>query len=248
MMRGTIESIMKWERWAMDILFHWARMLHIASGFAALLVFWLPLVAKKGGQLHRRVGWFYVWAMAMVSVTAFFMGIYRLTWNPGPGHAAIPFAWFLLFIAILSSATAWYGIRVLRFKRRTKAHRQLADLFFPVVLLGSGIGMSTYGWAISFPLLQYFPLLGLFLGGSQLLYWLRAPKLNSHFIVEHIVGMMSCCIATVTAFTVFGAPRLLNVESVSLFVWFAPTLILVPLLIGFASQYRRKMDRPKKTA
>ncbi|MFS0577085.1 DUF2306 domain-containing protein [Sporosarcina sp. 179-K 3D1 HS] len=232
----------------LEWLFNGMRWTHIISGFLALCVFWLPIITKKGGKLHTRIGWVYVWAMASVSVTALGMGIYRLTWDAGPDADAIPFSWFLIFIAILSSATAWYGVRVLRHKRRQEIHRDFIDLLFPSLLLGSGVGISIYGWVIGFPLLQYFPLLGIFLGGSQLIYWLKAPKTKSHWMVEHIVGMLSCCIATVTAFTVFGAPRLLQVEAVSLIVWFLPTLVLVPLIIGFSNKYKRLMDGQRKMA
>ncbi len=230
----------------MSLLFDIARWIHIISGFLALCVFWIPIVTKKGGRAHHRAGWVYVWAMGSVSVTAFLMGIYRLAWDAGPDADAVPFSWFLLFIAVLSSATAWYGIRVLRHKRRKSVHRKPADLLFPALLTVSGIGISVYGWIIGFPLLQYFPLLGLFLGSTQLLYWLTVPKTNSHWAVEHIVGMLSCSISTVTAFTVFGAPRLLQVEAVSLFVWFLPTIVLVPLIIVFSNIYKRKMDRPRE--
>ncbi|MCI3920394.1 DUF2306 domain-containing protein [Paenibacillus sp. TRM 82003] len=230
----------------MELSFDLMRWLHIVSGFAALCVFWIPIVTKKGGKVHNRVGWLYVWAMASVSVTATYMGVYRLTWDAGPDADAIPFSWFLLFIAVLSSSTAWYGVRVLRHKRRKTTHRSPVDLLFPSLLFASGIGISVYGWIIGFPLLQYFPLLGLFLGGSQLLYWLTVPKSRSHWAVEHIAGMLSCCISTVTAFTVFGAPRLLQVESVSLIIWFLPTIVLVPLIIGFSNQYRRKLDGGKQ--
>ena len=34
-----------------------ARGIHIAAGVTALATFWLPMVTKKGGRLHRRVGW-----------------------------------------------------------------------------------------------------------------------------------------------------------------------------------------------
>ncbi|MFD1706575.1 DUF2306 domain-containing protein [Siminovitchia sediminis] len=232
----------------MEILFDGMRWLHIVSGFLALCIFWVPIAVKKGGRPHRKVGWVYVWAMGSVSVSAFFMGIYRLTWDAGPDPDAIPFSWFLLLIAVLSSATAWYGIRVLRYKRRKAVHRQFADLLFPGLLLIMGVGISVYGWFIDFPLLQYFPILAIFLGGSQLIYWLKIPKTTSHWIVEHIVGMLSCCIATVTAFTVFGAPRLLNIESVSLIIWFLPTIVMVPMIIAFSNMYKKKMDRPKKSA
>ena len=224
----------------MDILFVWARWLHIVCGFAALLVFWIPIAARKGGKLHNRVGWAYVAAMGIVSVTALFMGVYRIAWNAGPDPDAIPFSWFLIFISVLSSSTAWYGVRVLRHKRRKAAHRQPIDLLFPSLLFVSGIAICIYGWTLGFPLLQYFPLLGLFLGGSQLAYWLKAPTQPSHWIVEHLVGMLSCCISTVTAFLVFGLPRLIGIDAVSLIVWFLPTIVIVPLIIYFSGKYQKK--------
>jgi len=226
----------------MQLTFDILRWGHIFFGFLALAVFWIPIVTKKGGRAHNRVGWVYVIAMGIVSATAFLMGIYRLAWDAGPDADAIPFAWFLMFISILSASTAWYGIRVLRHKRRKTRHRKPIDLLFPALLFVSGIGISAYGWIIDFPLLQYFPILGLFLGGTQLLYWLTVPANRSHWAVEHIVGMLSCCISTVTAFLVFGAPRLLGVESVNLVVWFLPTIVLVPLIIGFTAAYKKKFD------
>ncbi len=226
----------------MQLLFDIVRWIHILSGFLALCVFWIPIATKKGGRTHNRAGWVYVWAMVCVSVSAFLMGVYRLTWDAGSDPDAIPYSWFLLFIAVLSSSTAWYGVRVLRHKRRKETHRKPIDFMFPALLFGSGIGISFYGWAIDFQLLKYFPFIGIFLGGTQILYWVTTPKTKSHWAVEHIVGMLSCCIATVTAFTVFGAPRLLHIEAVSLFVWLLPTIVLVPLIIGFSNTYKRKLD------
>src|SRR5699024_10994937 len=115
------------------------------------------------------------------------------TWDAGSDPDAIPFSWFLIFIAILSGATAWYGVRVLRYKKRKAPNRQFINLFFPILLLGSGIAMSIYGWMIDFPLLAYFPIVGIFLGASQLQYWFSSPNRRSHWIVEHLVGMLSCC-------------------------------------------------------
>jgi uncharacterized membrane protein len=221
-------------------MFGLARWMHIIGGFVALLVLWIPLVTRKGRKWHRKSGWVFVVSMAAVSVTALFMGIYRIGWDAGTDPDAIPFSWFLIFISILSGGTAWYGIRVLRFKRRRTSHRSFVDLLFPALLLISSIGIMIYGWAIDFPLLQYFPIVGLFLGSTQLHYWISIPKVSSHWVVEHIVGMLSCSIATITAFTVFGAPRMLQIDSVNLFMWLLPTIIFVPLIIGLSIYYGRK--------
>ncbi|CAM3464988.1 DUF2306 domain-containing protein [Brevibacillus invocatus] len=230
----------------MQLCFDIMRWLHIVSGFLALCVFWIPIVTRKGERTHHRVGWLYVIAMGIVSLTAFFMGMYRIAWDAGPDPDAIPYSWFLLFVAVLSSATAWYGIRVLYHKKRQVVHRKWSDLLFPLILFGSGIGVSLYGWVIELALLQFFPLLGIFLGGTQLLYWLTVPVKKSHWVVEHIVGMMSCCISTLTAFLVFGIPRLLQVEAASLWIWLLPTVVLLPLIFAFTNTYKRKLDRPRR--
>ncbi|WP_312115588.1 DUF2306 domain-containing protein [Brevibacillus reuszeri] len=216
------------------------KLVHIIAGFTALLVFWIPIVTKKGGKEHLRSGWVYVVAMGAVAVSALIMGIWRIGFDPDKTVESVAFAWFLIFISILSSATAWYGVRVLRFKNRKAAHRQIVDVMFPALLVGSGAAISIYGAVIHFPLLTWFPLVGIFLGASQLIYWLRTPKARMHWWFEHMGGMLGCCIATITAFTVFGAPRLLNISSVHPLVWFIPTIVLVPVIVGFSRYYRKK--------
>ncbi|MGG7621663.1 DUF2306 domain-containing protein [Bacillus coreaensis] len=218
------------------------RILHIAAGFLALILFWIPLVTKKGGKVHNKVGWVYVFAMAFVSFSAFYMGCYRVLFDETADATKVSFSWFLIFISILSGATCWYGIRVLRFKKRKERHRSWIDLFVSSLLLISGIGIAWYGFKIGTSLITYFPLLGVFLGGSQLYYWLRKPVKNMHWLFEHLSGMIACSISTVTAFTVFGAPRLLNIPSSSLFLWFLPTVILVPVLILFTIKYEKKYN------
>ncbi|WP_050180150.1 hypothetical protein [Domibacillus robiginosus] len=224
----------------MDV-FQFILMLHIAGGFTSLFTFWIPVVTKKGGKAHRLSGWIYTGGMIAVSISAVYLAGARLM-DSASSPEIISFALFLLFIAVLSSSTAYYGIRVLRFKQRQGAHKHPLDIGFPVLLLLSSIGMSIYGFLHSVPLLSWFPLLGLFLSTSQLGYWLKPPKQKMHWWFEHFGGMLGCSIATITAFTVFGAPRLLNIESVTLLLWFLPTILLTPVIIGLSVYYRRKFS------
>jgi len=55
---------------------------HIISGTLALITFWLPMNAKKGGKLHTRSGWAYIFAMVGVAITALLMGVWRLFFDP----------------------------------------------------------------------------------------------------------------------------------------------------------------------
>ncbi|ENH96330.1 hypothetical protein J416_11402 [Gracilibacillus halophilus YIM-C55.5] len=227
-------------------LFDLFRILHIIAGFTALFLFWIPIIVKKGGTLHRIVGWIYVWAMGTVAVSAFYMGVNRIFFDSSSDQERIIFSWFLMYISILSAAAAWYGIRVLRFKRKKAMHNNIQDLSWSILLVASSVAISVYGFWVNASLLAYFPAVGFFLGIGQLSYWLRKPKLKGQWYIEHLVGMLSCCISTITAFVVFGAPSLLNIESVSIVLWLAPTILLTPVIIGFSSYYSRKFN--KKTA
>ncbi|WP_283153367.1 DUF2306 domain-containing protein [Guptibacillus hwajinpoensis] len=211
--------------------------LHIFAGFSALLAFWLPLVLKKGGRWHIRIGWLFVAMMAIVSVTAAGMAFLRIFIQPDTSPERFSFSIFLLFIAVLSSSTAYYGLRVLRFKRKADQHRHLGDLAFASLLFLSGIACSIYGFTSRNTLISFFPFLGIFLGLGQLAYWLRPMPVKNSWLLEHIQGMIACSISTVTAFTVFGAPRLLGGGFRSIYLWILPTIVLVPLIFYFSRKY-----------
>lgn len=217
--------------------------IHIFAGFLALVLFWIPIVTKKGGKVHNRVGWIYVIAMGIVALTAFQLSYIRLFIDAGRTLEEDAFSYFLVFVGILSSATAWHGMRVLRFKKRNTIHRNPIDLGVSFLLFSSGIGTSIFGFMNDIPLVSYFPIIGIALGGLQLYYWLTSPNERMHWIYEHLGSMIGCSIATITAFTVFGAPQLLNIESVNLIIWFLPTILLVPLIIGFSRYYKQKYNR-----
>ncbi len=208
----------------------------------SLLVFAVPMLTPKGGTVHRRVGWVFVGAMGTAAVTAAAMTLAVLA-DPtsSPGRRAS--AWFLLFISVMSANSSWFGLRVLRFKRHGGAHRSPADLGAIAVLLGAAVATSAYGFGQGAALLAWFPLLGVFLGLSQLAYWRRAPALQQQWWLEHMGGMFTACIGTITAFLVAGMPRFATLDVPPLALWLAPTVTLVPLLIGWQAYYRRRFTQ-----
>src|ERR1700739_696750 len=60
-------------RITMANLFQSLRWVHIAAGSIALILFWIPAIAPKGGRTHIRAGWAYVVCMSAVVLTAFAM-------------------------------------------------------------------------------------------------------------------------------------------------------------------------------
>jgi uncharacterized membrane protein len=204
----------------MALLYSVVLTLHIAAGAVALLVFWIPLVAKKGGRLHRRVGWVYVGAASTIAVTGVVVcGRLINDSNPLRHRAGV----FLLYIGVLAAASALFGVRALTTKRREGASRSLVDLLPPVLLVLGGLGLAAFGIKEAMPLYLLFAGLGVVQGVARLRFWLTPPVTTKEWFVAHMSGMGTSCITTVTAFSVVNAHRL-GLRTFDLAVWVVPAL------------------------
>jgi hypothetical protein len=211
--------------------------IHIAAGAIALAAMPVPMIARKGSPLHRRVGWVFVVAMAIVAGTAFALAIGRFATGVRPRDRGIGL--FLFSVSALAAATVSTGVRVLRFKHRVAAHRHLWDLGLSIVLVGSAVASLVYGAITGWVLLVLFSPLGLAIGTSQLAYWLRAPKQRMHWWLAHMGAMLGGCVAAITALVVTTASRL-GAGTFTTAVWLAIPIICVPLIGAWQRSYRRR--------
>src|ERR1700691_626458 len=119
-------------------LFQWVRWVHVGSGGLALILFWIPAIARKGGRLHIRAGWFYVACMSVVVVTALAMSGLAFTIPFAVRRIARPLstaelsdflraqrlsATFLAYLAGLTLAAGWQVIWAVETTRDPKAMR-----------------------------------------------------------------------------------------------------------------------------
>jgi hypothetical protein len=175
--------------------------------------------------------------MTVVSITAFLLAGTRWLTDPSPqGREA---GAFLFFVAILTATSVSAGIRVLRAKTRTGAHRHPWDLGLPAVLTASAVAAAFYGLSTGHHLFTAFSIIGVLGGGGQLAYWMTPPSHPMHWWFEHMSSMLGSCVAATTAFLVVNANRL-GLEPFSLLVWLAPTIIGVPTIAIWTRYYRRK--------
>lgn len=217
--------------------------IHIAAGVTALATFLVPMVTAKGGRAHRRVGWVFVAAMAGLFLTGAPSSIYRLATETRPGVRTQ--ASFLLFVTMLSGASTWKGIRVLRFKN-AGPNTNAMDLGVAGLLGLGSIIMLYQGAMLRGALLIFFGGLGLAASAGDLRYWLNPEKPKMHWFFEHMGGMVGSSIAALTAFSALGS-RSLGFGSFGLLAWIGPTLVFVPISILMTRYYRRKfkLDDPK---
>jgi uncharacterized membrane protein len=198
------------------------------------------MVAQKGGKLHTRSGWAYVFGMTGVAITALFIGIWRIFYDPNATPATRGFAAFLIMIAIFSSTAVWSGLRVLKFKGRKDRHLQKIDLGACWVRIITAVLVSIYGFHLGDTLVSWFPLLPILTGIKELKYWYGKPEHKMHWWFHHMTSMFTACIATVTAFAVTAVPRLTGKFEHNILLWTSPAIILVPLLALAVRRYKTK--------
>jgi uncharacterized membrane protein len=196
--------------------------LHIGAGILALLVFWVPLVTKKGGTTHRRVGWIYVVAASTVAVTGMVSCTHLIgDGRPGRVRAGV----FLAYVGVLAGASAQLGMRALRMKARTHASRAAVDLLPPVLLIAGGVALAAFGILHDRVLYVLFAALGVWQGLTHLRFWLTPPSHGRQWFLAHMSAMGTSCITTVTAFVVVNAQRL-GTRTFNLTLWAAPIALL----------------------
>ena len=86
---------------------------HVIAGMISLIIFWIPIFVKKGGNLHRSVGKVYVYLMWYVVISAFLLSVENFI--EGSYIAAA----FLGFLTLATGQPLWSAIAILNNKEST---------------------------------------------------------------------------------------------------------------------------------
>lgn len=238
---------------------------HIAFGLVALFAFWVPALTRKGGPVHRRVGWVYVAAMLGVVVTAVALAT-LLFLDPEAVRdfsGARPedvadgvvrlraVALFFGALAILTFTGGWHGLRVLRAKRSPRQMRTSFNIALHLLNILIAPPLVVLGFRDGEPLFVMFAILCLVSGTSDLWRLWRPSQDPRYWLYEHLSSMIGTGIAAHTAFLAIGAVRLfprLYSLSPALYVipWIAPTVIGFIAITLLQRHYRKtsKMKGP----
>lgn len=101
--------------------------LHVFAALGALVIGAVQLVGHKGGAAHRRLGWSWVVAMLVVTLSSF-----GFSYDPTIG----PFSWIHGLSAFTTVAVA-VGVLEAR-RRKVKAHRTTMIMLFWFALVLTG--------------------------------------------------------------------------------------------------------------
>jgi len=214
------------------------RILHIASGFTALVIAPLAMIARKGGDAHRRWGKIFFYAMAVVATTAVVIGIIR------PNV-------FLALVAVFSFHMVASGYRALFHKRLHEGQKPgTMDLllqgtagFINGGLLVWGITNFMLGNRSSSTIIFIaFGMIGSLMVWRNLQRFYKRSHDKHEWLYDHMTGFLGGYIATVSA---FSAVNMEFIKPVWL-QWLWPTLLGSPLITYWIRHYRGKLSRGRR--
>ena len=232
-------------------------------------MFWIPAFTKKGGGAHVRSGWVYVICMSVVVATAFILSgmafaaplkVRGVTEALTAEQAARfirrsrEFAFFLAYLAGLTLAAGWQGVRVIETRREPGAMRTAFTFALNIAVVLASVLTLAVGLKEGNMVLIAMSPIGVLVSGGNLSYLLKGPQTKMHWWYEHLGSMIGTGIAGYTAFLVFGArqlfPALTRTNFYAVF-WVAPTIIGVTAIFLTIGYYRRKFHEdgraPKPT-
>jgi hypothetical protein len=199
---------------------------HIVAGFLSLLLFWIPMLAKKGGDLHKKVGRWYLLFMWIVVSTAAILSFENLM------TGQLTMGIFLGFISFITANPLWHGIGVLKHGMHAPESFRTKHLVFRIAIALLALSMVVYGIVAlkgegAAILMFLFGALGL-ADTPRIIRELRGAKNPVNPIREHLVDMCTTGIAAYTAFFVFGANQYLEMVLTGYWMvlpWIAPTVV-----------------------
>ena len=243
---------------------------HIAVGAVALIVFWIPMAARKGSPLHRRAGRYFLWGMTAVAITGVGMSTLALIDPVGTritgrtldmdeafGVAARvrEFSLFLLMLSVLVYTAARQATLVLLARGDRQLLRQPWNVFCLVALgalalITGYVGLNgghVHDLSDVNVLLVIFAVISLNGSVRMLHYTFKATIRPREWMIEHIGNAIGCGIAAYTAFAAFGGRELLGSLLPGMWQvlpWVLPTVIGTVYARRASRDYRPGPERP----
>ncbi|WP_144392024.1 hypothetical protein [Pleionea sediminis] len=233
---------------------------HILLGAIALFVFWLPVAARKGSQLHKKAGKIFNSCMYAVSVSGVLMCTivwYDPIYIRYPGQSIAPETIerliaqhrlnteFLLLLSILVFASVLHSTNVLK----AKADRSL--LYTPGnIVINAILGVLSAlvlakGIYLSKPLLIIFGMISVTTSFNNFHYIFKKSIKPKEWIIEHMSSIIGAGIGTYTAFFAAGGRHWLSeilTGNLQLIPWILPGVIGVTSIAIFKKKYRKQFN------
>lgn len=224
----------------MKLLISTLLIIHISAGAISLILFWVPVISKKGSKIHNKSGMWYVYSMVIVVVSAALLSIKNMIY----GHYEA--AAFLGHLTILTSYPLWYGVTIVKYKKELPPIFITIRRVFTAMLTLSSIGLLIYAYVLNFQgeaiLMIIFAALGI-TNITEVFKSKAKIQKATNWIIEHISGMIVSGIAAYTAFFAFGGRTMLGdifTGQWMIIPWVMPTIVGVAIIRIMKKRYRKQ--------
>lgn len=234
---------------------------HIAVGSLALLLFWVPAIARKGSSLHIQSGRIYVIAMYIVSVTAFVASvmvlvaplevrrpdeIFNAAEAAGLAARYRMTSLFLLMLSVLVFTSLRHGIAALRERLEPGTLKQPLHRMTIASLAVLAPVVGVIGLMNSQLLLIIFAGIGLSAAFGMWRDTRIAKPARRERVVAHFNGLIGSGIGAYTAFFAFGGARYLGdvlQGQWQVVPWVLPAVIGTIVLNRLQRSFTRPLNR-----
>ncbi|MEM6639692.1 MAG: hypothetical protein AAF610_07305 [Pseudomonadota bacterium] len=241
---------------------------HVVAGAVALVVFWIPMAARKGSALHLRAGRWFMHTMLTVAGTGIALSALLLVDPVGSkfpdevlsmargfdvARQARRLGLFLMMLSVLVIATARHATLVLEGKSDRAPLRTPGHLFWQVSTGLLGMATGVVGIGQRDPLLIIFAVLSINGSIRMLRYSYKRTLAPREWLLEHISFATGCGIAAYTAFAAFGGRAVFSEllpGQWQLLPWILPTVIGTAYARRASARYtaKKQPNRPKLLA
>lgn len=234
-----------------------ALILHIFIGGAGLIVFWLPIMSKKGSAFHIRSGRWFAIGMTIVAYSGMLMStlvfIDPLAVRDPNNEMTLAEAnrvvtvgrsssAFLFMLSTLVLCTTRQGILSLQAKADKSILKTPVHLGCIALLLCSGVAVGLMSFDRNSMLYPIFSVLSIVISLEMLRYIFKKETKKREWIIEHLGNIIGSGIAAYTAFFVFGGSSILHQfvpANMQIMFWVMPGVVGTILTKIYATKYRK---------
>ncbi len=237
----------------MDV-FHTLVAAHIVTGSVGLLAFWGPVLSRKGGTAHVRLG--RVFTLSMLTTGTIAAGIATTTLlspletHPKFEDAALVrgiFGWMMLYLAVLTVSLAVHGWLTAIHKLDRAKIRDPRNVALQILVIVAAVNCFVHGLLIDQVLMMGIAVVGVASGLTNLFYLYRPKPGRIEWLLEHIKALVGAGISVYTAFLAFGAVRLAPSLALNPGYWAIPLTIGVALIIYHQQKVIRRAQPGRKS-
>gem|GEM_PF-117456 len=236
------------------LLFKLFLIVHVTTGAVGLVLFWVPVLTRKGAAAHRKYGAAFSYLMFVTATMAFGMGTCTIL-APVATHPHLTqrpewiqgiFGWMMLYLSILTVSLVWHGLASVRNKRQHLVNRRWPNVSLNGLVIGAALYCAYRGWLIDETLMMGIAVVGVASGITNLYFIFTDAPPRITYQLEHVKAAVGAGISVYTAFMAFGFVRFMPSNALNPKMWSIP--LIVGLAIIIYHQMRIRLTQRSATA